>query len=70
MRLQTIKTGIAAGLASVFGSFAAQAQDLPIIGEPKQGLMGFQPAATELMDDIRWLDGMLLIIITLNLSSK
>ncbi|MBT8417738.1 MAG: cytochrome c oxidase subunit II [Silicimonas sp.] len=64
MRLQTIKTGIAAGLATVFATAAAHAQDLPIIGEPKQGLLGFQPAATELMEDIHWLDGMLLIIIT------
>ncbi|NND18680.1 MAG: cytochrome c oxidase subunit II [Silicimonas sp.] len=64
MRLQTLKTGIAAGLATVFATAAAHAQDLPIIGEPKQGLLGFQPAATELMEDIHWLDGMLLIIIT------
>ncbi|MBT8425376.1 MAG: cytochrome c oxidase subunit II [Silicimonas sp.] len=64
MRLQTIKTGIAAGLATVFATAAAHAQDLPIIGEPTQGLLGFQPAATELMEDIHWLDGMLLIIIT------
>ncbi|MBT8416684.1 MAG: cytochrome c oxidase subunit II, partial [Silicimonas sp.] len=64
MRLQTIKTGIAAGLATVFATAAAHAQDLPIIGEPKQGLLGFQPVATELMEDIHWLDGMLLIIIT------
>ncbi len=64
MRLQTISTGIAASMAALFGAAAAFAQDLPIIGQPSQGEMGWQPAATELAEDIHWLDGMLLIIIT------
>lgn len=60
MRLNTLLATISASIA---GS-AAFAQDLPIIGMPRQGELGFQPAATELMRDIRWLDDMLLIIIT------
>jgi cytochrome c oxidase subunit 2 len=64
MRLKTISTGIAASLTAMFSAAAAFAQDLPIIGQPEQGLMGFQPAATVLAEDIHWLDGMLLIIIT------
>ena len=64
MRLQTISTGIAASLAAFFSAAAAHAQDLPIIGQPKDGLMGWQPAATELAEDIHWLDGMILVIIT------
>lgn len=61
MRFSTLLTGAAATLAA---SGAATAQDLPIIGRPHDGLMGFQPAATELMRDIVWLDTMLLYIIT------
>ncbi len=38
--------------------------NLPVIGAPVPGGMGFQPAATELMSDLRWLDGFLLVIIT------
>lgn len=64
MRLQTISTGIAATLTSVFGAAAAFAQDLPIIGQPGQAGTGFQPAVTELASDLQWLDGMILIIIT------
>ena len=60
MRLNTLLTSLAAFAA---GS-AAVAQDLPIIGQPDQGAMGFQPAATELASDIHWLDGMILVIIS------
>jgi len=43
----------------------ALAQDgLEVVGGPKDGLMGFQPAATELARDLQWLDHMVLIIIT------
>ena len=64
MRLKTISTGIAALSAAIFSAAAAYAQDLPIIGQPRQGEMGWQPAATDIADDIHWLDGMLLVIIT------
>lgn len=39
--------------------------DLPIIGTPVQGGTGFQPAATSLATDLQWLDGFLLVIITI-----
>lgn len=40
-------------------------QDLEIVGRPVDRGTGFQPAATELARDVQWLDGMLLVIITL-----
>ena len=54
------------GLAAAFGTIGtAKAQEaLETIGRPVDGLMGFQPAATELARDIHSLDHMLLIIIT------
>ena len=60
MRLSTFLTA----LTSAFAGGAAAAQELPVLGAPVDGKMGFQPAATELMRDIQWLDGMVLIIIT------
>ncbi|MCC1492151.1 cytochrome c oxidase subunit II [Cognatishimia sp. F0-27] len=60
MQLKTMLTGL-------FGTFLAapaMAQELEIIGRPVDGGTGFQPAATELARDLQWLDGMLLIIIT------
>lgn len=51
-------------MAATF-SLPAFAQDgLEIIGTPKEGGLGFQPAATELARDLQWLDGMILVIIT------
>ncbi len=38
--------------------------DLPTIGKPVAGGMGFQPASTELARDQQWLDQFVLIIIT------
>ena len=38
---------------------------MEIIGTPVDGKMGFQPAVTRLASDLQWLDGMLLIIITI-----
>lgn len=53
------------GLMAGFAATASQAQDnLEIIGRPVDGKMGFQPAVTELATDLQWLDGMILIIIT------
>lgn len=53
------------GLMAGFAATAAQAQDnLEIIGRPVDGKMGFQPAVTELAEDLQWLDGMILVIIT------
>nr|WP_244526380.1 cytochrome c oxidase subunit II [Wenxinia saemankumensis] len=39
-------------------------EGLEIIGEPVPGAMGWQPAATELAREIHWLDGLLLVIIS------
>ncbi|MEL7117047.1 MAG: cytochrome c oxidase subunit II [Pseudomonadota bacterium] len=39
-------------------------EGLETIGKPVPGGLGFQPAATELARDIRWLDNLLLVIIT------
>ncbi|WP_146590650.1 cytochrome c oxidase subunit II [Puniceibacterium confluentis] len=59
MRLKTMLAGLAAALTAG----PALAQDgLEIVGQPKDGLMGFQPAVTELARDIHWLDGMVNII--------
>ncbi|MBD0866107.1 MAG: cytochrome c oxidase subunit II [Rhodobacteraceae bacterium] len=44
---------------------AAAQQNLEVIGKPVPGGAGFQPAATELARDLRGLDDLLLIIITL-----
>ncbi len=53
------------GLLAAFAAVPAMAQEgLEVVGQPIPGGIGFQPAATELMRDIRWLDGMLNIIIT------
>ncbi len=69
MRMTTLaKSTLAAAGPSLFGA-AASAQDvnqeLEVIGVPEPGATGFQPAATELARDLQWLDGMLLVIITL-----
>ncbi|GAA4222905.1 cytochrome c oxidase subunit 2 [Sagittula marina] len=60
MTFKTMMTGLMGALVAA----PALAQDLPIIGKPHQGGIGFQPAATELATDLHWLDGMILIIIT------
>jgi len=57
-------------LFPIFMGHAAFAQegnpigDLPIIGAPSDGGVGFQPAVTSIAADLQWLDGMVLIIIT------
>ncbi|EPX78784.1 Cytochrome c oxidase polypeptide II [Salipiger mucosus DSM 16094] len=53
-------TGLLAGLTAA----PALAQDLETVGKPHAGGMGFQPAATGLAEDLQWLDGMILVIIT------
>lgn len=52
---------LTAGMASAQDATAG----LETVGKPVERGLGFQPAATELMRDIIWLDNMLLIIITL-----
>jgi len=54
------------GLWAALSAAPAWAQEaLPSIGKPIDGAMGFQPAVTELAEDLQWLDGMILVIITL-----
>lgn len=69
MRLKTIATSLWASAGLILAGAAASAQEvtqeLDIIGQPTAGATGFQPAATELARDLQWLDGMLLVIITI-----
>lgn len=64
MRLSTVMLGAtAAGIAALAASSAFAQQALEIIGQPVPGGIGFQPSGTEMAEDIRWLDGMLLKVI-------
>lgn len=69
MRLTSIATSLWASAGLILAGASASAQDisqeLEIIGQPTPGATGFQPAATELARDLQWLDGMLLVIITI-----
>ena len=69
MTLKRTFRGAAAALATTLTAPMALAQavqqDLPIIGQPVDGATGFQPAATELARDLQWLDGLVLVIITI-----
>ncbi|WP_370363023.1 cytochrome c oxidase subunit II [Limimaricola litoreus] len=58
--LGTLTATLTAGMVSA----QEQIAELPIIGRPVDGAVGWQPAATKLARDIHWLDGMLLVIIT------
>jgi len=67
MKMRNLKAlGFAA--AATLTALPATAQsilgDLPIIGQPQPGGIGFQPAATSLAEEVHWLDGFLLVIIT------
>lgn len=57
-------TGLMALISASLATPALAQEGLPIIGTPKPGGIGFQPAATELARDLQWLDGMVLVIIT------
>jgi cytochrome c oxidase subunit 2 len=58
--------GSSATLGGLLAAGAATAQEkLPVVGRPVDGLMGFQPPATELARDLQGLDHMLLILITI-----
>ena len=50
--------------ATLLGASANAQENLELIGVPTPSGTGFQPAVTELARDLQWLDGMLLIIIT------
>lgn len=69
MHMMTVakRLGLAVVTALVAGGVAAQTaiEDLEIVGAPTPGATGFQPAVTELARDLQWLDGFLMIIITI-----
>ncbi|SHK03039.1 cytochrome c oxidase subunit 2 [Shimia gijangensis] len=52
------------GFLAAFTAFPAFAQEVETVGKPVDGLMGWQPAATELARDLQSLDYMILVIIT------
>ena len=68
MRSGNIAANVSAFVGALWVSGAVWAQDslqgLPSLGKPSQDGYDFQQPATELMRDIRWLDSMLLVIIT------
>ncbi|WP_372891136.1 cytochrome c oxidase subunit II [Rhodosalinus sp.] len=64
MTIKTILAGLGASLTATAATAQSATEGLEIIGSPKDGGMGFQPAASELARDLQWLDGMLLVIIT------
>jgi len=52
------------GLATAASAQQQEPQNLETLGIPVDGALNFQPAATELMRDLVWLDNFLLYIIT------
>jgi len=63
--IRTLGTGLAAVMTAQAASAQTAIEDLEIVGAPVPGATGFQPAATELARDLQWLDGMLLVLITI-----
>jgi cytochrome c oxidase subunit 2 len=70
MTLRKTLSGLAAGIGATLTAGIAAAQTtgmrdgLDVIGAPTPGGTGFQPGVTELANDIRALDGFLLVIMT------
>lgn len=68
MRLKSYVAGLSAALGGTLAAGAASAQatieGLTIKGAPAQGGVALQAPATELADDIHFLDNLLLVIIT------
>ena len=60
------RLGLASVALSAVLACAAHAQDamdsLPVVGQPHQRGMGFQPAATEVARDLQWLDHFMMVI--------
>jgi len=57
-------SSLLAALAAITAAPAAAQEGPEIVGKPEPGGLGFQPAATELARDLQWLDGMILVFIT------
>jgi cytochrome c oxidase subunit 2 len=64
MRLKTTALAAAAALAAPAAWAQAVLPELEVIGAPQAGGVGFQPAATSLAEELQWLDGFVLVIIT------
>ncbi len=65
MRLHMILPGLLVLVGMALAGRTAIAQEgLEAIGKPEPGGMGFQPAVTELARNLHWLDGMLLVVIS------
>ncbi|AJE45944.1 cytochrome c oxidase subunit II [Celeribacter indicus] len=63
MRTYPLRAALSAAFLTTIGAAQAIAQDTgDLVGEPINGKMGFQPAATELARDLHGLDHMLTII--------
>ena len=67
MRIINTLSGLLVAIFATVQTSMAFAQDgiegLEILGKPKDGLTGFQIAATELASDVHWLDNMINVII-------
>lgn len=65
-RAMAAATGVAAGGLTAQMAVAQDVLgDLPVIGKPVDGAMGFQPAVTEIAVQQHWLDHFVLVIITI-----
>ncbi|MGI1660780.1 cytochrome c oxidase subunit II [Palleronia sp. KMU-117] len=51
-------------MAAASAQAQATVEGLDIIGAPVDRAIGFQPAATSIAEDLQWLDGFILVIIT------
>ncbi|MEM9432511.1 MAG: cytochrome c oxidase subunit II [Pseudomonadota bacterium] len=65
MRLMTAFAAFWAAMASSAAFAQTAISDLEIIGKPVADGINFQPATTELMREIGWLDNFVLVIITI-----
>lgn len=63
-RANLSRIGAGAALAALTATTATAQQALEVIGRPVDRGLGFQPAVTELAEELQWLDGMILVIIT------
>ncbi len=63
MRIMSTFSGFASGLTATALASSAMAQDLPVVGRPVNGAMGFQPAGSIQAQDIHDLDYLILVII-------
>lgn len=63
-KLRTVAMTATAMMAATTVAAQTALEDLPVIGQPIDGLTGWQPAVTRQARDLQWLDGWLLVLIT------